>query len=129
MVGYAMLADRSSTNDEVAEVIDKMLIEKPNKRKEILQLIDYVFADSLDIQKYEDMKEKIINGEVKEAMITVRERLAENNKRIMQESFAQGTNQTFLKIIKNMLNLGMKKEDIQKVTGLSSEKIEEIMKN
>ena len=124
MVGYAMLADRSNTNEEVAEAIETMLIEKPNKREEILGLIDYIFADTLDTEKYKNMKEKIRNGEVKEAMITVRERLAENNKKIKEEGIALG----ILLMAKNMINIGIKKEDIQKVTGLSSTKIEELMK-
>lgn len=132
MVGYAMIADRSNTNEEVAEAIEKMLIEKPNKREEILGIMDYIFADSLNLDKNEGMKEIITNGEVKEVMITVRERLAENNKKIMKDEIAQGItngiNKILLEMAKNMLNLGMKKEDIQKVTGLSNKKIEEIIK-
>ena len=57
-------------------------------------------------------------------LITVRERLAFNNQKILERGIAQGIAQ----VVKNMKNSGMKNDEIQKLTGLSKKEIETIIK-
>ena len=125
MVGLAMQAEKSNTNEEVTEVIEKMFIERPHKREEIYRIIEYIFRDQIDLN--ENFEKTIKYGEVKKAMVTVRERLKENNKKILQEGIMQERNKV-INIVKNLINLGMKKEDVLKITGLSIEEIDKITK-
>lgn len=125
LVGYAMQADRSITNDDIAEAIEKMLITKPKYNKDIIDLINYVFKGVLTKEEIKNFDEKLKNGEVKEMLITVRERLAFNNQKILEQGIAQGIAQ----IVKKMKNSGMENDEIQKLTGLNKKEVESIIKN
>ena len=130
IVGQAMIADRSSTDKEVFEAIEKMIIENPNKSDEILEIIDYVFKGRLKENELENLKKQIKEGKVEEIMITVRERLEENDKKILAQGIAQGIAQERSKrinIAKNLLNMGMKKEEVHRITGLNMKEIEELI--
>ncbi|MBR3249237.1 MAG: Rpn family recombination-promoting nuclease/putative transposase [Clostridia bacterium] len=121
MVGLAMQAEKSNTNEEATQVIEKMFIERPHKREEIYRIIEYIFRDQIDLN--ENFEKTIKYGEVKKAMVTVRERLKENNKKILMQERNKINN-----IVKNLINIGMKKEDVLKITGLSIEEINKITK-
>ena len=126
MVGYAMQADRSSTSEEVTNAIERMLKSKPKMHKEIYKMILYVFKERLEKTEQESLKQQIKEGKVEEVMITVRERLEQNNERILKKGIAQAILQRNRSIAKNLLNIGMNKKDIQKVTGLSIKEIEKL---
>ena len=107
-----------------------MIIENPNKSDEILEIIDYVFKGRLKENELENLKKQIKEGKVEEIMITVRERLEENDKKILAQGIAQGIAQERSKrinIAKNLLNMGMKKEEVHKITGLNMKEIEELI--
>ena len=125
-----MQADRCTSNESLAEAIEHMLISKPNKRHEVSNLIDYVFKDRLSDDEIKGLKKIIFSGEVDEIMITVRERLAQNDKRIFNDAITQGIAQGIAQrnkaIVKKMISMGMSKSNIQTATGLSKEEIERI---
>ena len=128
MVGYAMQAEKCNTNEEVEEVIKKMLEERPDKKEEIVRIVEYIFKAQINLT--EEDKEKMKNMEVKEFMITVRERIEEYNKKISQEKIEQGIKQGILQrnkaIAKIMLDRGMSKSEIEEITGVNEKELEKI---
>ena len=129
MVGFAMQADRSDSSKSVAEAIETMLVCKPNMRKEISNIVDYVFMDKLEEDDLKKLKDMIENEEVDVIMHTVRERLDEYYQGVWKKAEAQGIAQRNTLIAKNMIALGFSTDIISKITGLSKDEIDEIKNN
>ena len=111
MVGYIMETERSKTQKELEDVLEVMIKNKPNEADTIIRILKYVYKDIFSDEEIYRIHKKIKNGEVNETMTTIRTRLVENDKKKLKGRT--------IEIAKKMLENGIKKELVQKITGLS----------
>ena len=64
-------------------------------------------------------KRKIKNGEVKGIMTTIRTRLAQHDKKLIQQGRIQ--------VAKRLLNMGYDKEQVQKASGLTKKQFDKLI--
>lgn len=118
MVGFTMEAERSKTEEKFEDALKTMIQNKPDEVDTIVRIIKYVYKDRLSDEEFDEIYKRIKNGEVDETMTTIRTRLAQNDKKILRENT--------IVIAKKMIENGIKKELIQKITGLSINTINKI---
>ena len=119
MVGFTMEAERSKTEEEFEDALKAMIKNKPNEVDTIVRIMKYVYKDRLSDKEIDEFYKKIKNGEVKGIMTTIRTRLAQHDKKLIQQGRIQ--------VAKRLLNMGYDKEQVQKASGLTKKQFDKLI--
>lgn len=140
MFGYGMLIEKSKNKQELRKNIEKMIDIEKDKEKidELANIIVYLLNDVLEETEQEELLSKI-NGKVgEESMSTLYDRLLEENKRILnqgrregkmegrREGILEGKLEGKIEMIKNLIKMNMKEEDIIKASEIDKQEFEKI---
>ena len=103
----------------------KMAKEKNEEIKKAIDIIDEMSMDPAEWEMYESRRLAIMdyNTGIHQAKL---DGIEEGKKEGIEEGKAEGKKEEKEKIAKELLKIGMKKEEVQKITELSIEEIEKI---
>ncbi len=132
MFGYVMIIEKSKSKEELIDNLSIIIksTEDEKKLNELTNIINYLLDNVLQEDVKQQLLEKI-NGKVGEKdMSTLRERILEENKRILNKGKTEGKIEGEMKrereIIRNMINNKLDDKIIIKTTGIKKEELEKL---
>ncbi len=133
-LGKILLIEKSKTQDEIIESIEKVLTTnlKVSDKKLLKRFIYYILNKKIPEEKTEkflkilDRKEENNMRWVETLLNGFDEKYEEGIKQGISQGKKQGISQGILSVAKNMLKDNVKIEDIKKFTGLSKKEIQDL---
>lgn len=123
-----LLLEKLKREEDIIQVLDRIIhTEKDSDNQEILKrVIAFILKGKISTKNIEERLKKL-EKEEPDMVIEVLQKENERQRKIgIREGVKQGIRQATSNIAQKMLQLGIKPEDIEKVTGLTKEEIKKL---
>lgn len=122
------LIEKTKDRQEFADILEKIILRTKDEksRKQLSTIIRIIVKGKPGEEKVNELIRKM-KGEDEE-MLAVVEMLRQDEKRIREEGIKEGVKEGISNIIINMLQKGMKVDEIKELTGLTKKEIEQVNK-